>query len=97
MENKIQLLKDRKSNGLLISASDFELVSNLILSTLTERGNMTLTELVELNPMHVADFAGDFSWLLLQVKRHLEVTGTIMTEMLPGRVQCIYEAKTLKG
>lgn len=96
MNDKIKLLVQENRSGLLISRSHFDSLSDLILNTVNEHDAIFLNQLIALPPIELPGFSGDYAWYLVQVKRHLEVTGVIKTEMQTTCMPVIKKVKKLK-
>lgn len=90
MNEKIQMWKAKNQKGSVILKRYYDQLSEFILDKLKNTNGITLVELIEKGNEEIAkDFVGNFSWLLLIVKKDLEVMGIIAIEKHPDRTQMI--------
>lgn len=90
MNEKIQLWKAKNQKGAVILKRYYDQLSAFILNKLKNKDEITLVELIEnANEEISKDLGGNFSWLLLIVKKDLEVMGLITIKKLPDRTQLI--------
>lgn len=98
---KTTLLADKRGRKTVtISTQVYESVSEFILSTLRETGEVTFTSLLERASQNVTlKVGGDMSWSFLKVKRDLEARGVIKVSigLGPKRVQVISLNKKRKS
>jgi hypothetical protein len=84
LEEKILTLNLNGKKGVNISKSKYYLMKNAVISVLTERGEITLTDLNNKLENDLSDsFDGRIGWYLMSVKLDLEVRGSL--ERVPGR------------
>ncbi len=93
MTERIELRAEANRSGIKILKAHFDLLSDFIIQTLDKSREITLNQLIALPPIDLPGFTGDYTWCLLQVKRHLELTGLIKTEILRLRIQVIKKVK----
>lgn len=93
--NKERVLTFASKNdrgGVYISRLHYDLLSEFILSTLADKEDVPLPELLEQATRQFYDFSpGDLPWHFLRVKYDLEVKGLIATkiERQPHRTQLL--------
>lgn len=91
MSRKIVIDKHSKRT-FAIPGPTYEMIHDLIFSTLRERGEVTFIELLDLVIQHKAlNERSSAVWYFLTVKRDLEARGEIKVSMMPGpdRLQTI--------
>lgn len=94
MTETVQMWKAKNQKGAIISKRHYDQLSSFILSKLKGTDGITLLELIEQANEEIAkDFGSSISYLLLVVKKDLEVMGKITIENLPDRTQFISQKK----
>ncbi|HEY8936005.1 MAG TPA: hypothetical protein VIM65_12325 [Cyclobacteriaceae bacterium] len=88
--------KNSRRSSVRLSRDTYELIFNLITSTLQEKGEITVNQLLDYTLQDNAiKVKGDLGWLLLQVKQDLEARGIIKVKLGIG-TQRIQKIKLVK-
>lgn len=90
MTETIQTWKAKNRKGAVIPKRHYDQLSSFILTKLRNTDGITLLELIEHARAEIAkDYGDSVSYLLLIVKKDLEVMSIITIEKLPDRTQFI--------
>jgi len=91
-EEKIEMLRMQNRRGAVLLKNQYDTISGFIVDVLKTypENEIGLNELLELaHPKLDAQFHGDVSWFLLQVKQDLEARRIITTMLTRNREQFI--------
>jgi hypothetical protein len=91
-EEKIEMMRLENRRGAVLLKTQYEVIADFILDALKANSEheIALNELLEIaHPKLDAQFHGDVSWFLLQVKQDLEARRIITTMLTRNREQII--------